>query len=146
METIVKQILFYGSGIIFGLGITKISYRKTRVIKKNNKSMKLEKFPYSNDEFEENDKKYINDYLNCPIMMTPFISPVITKYGHTLELNTLIRHFENNDNCPITRNPLKYNDIRLNINVYNMIKFMVLKYRYNKNHPQNIIKNEELFE
>ena len=145
MQTIVKQILFYGSGIIFGIGITKISIRKTKVLRKNKTSIKYDGFLYLNDEFEENDKKYINEYFSCPIMMEPFIHPVITKYGHTLELNTLIRHFENNDNCPITRNPLKLNDIRLNFNVYNIIKFMVLKYRYNKTHPENIIKNEELF-
>lgn len=50
--------------------------------------------------------------LNCPITQEFMVDPVITPYGHVFERVALEQSLQRKQECPLTRKPLKIEDLR----------------------------------
>jgi hypothetical protein len=61
--------------------------------------------------------------------------PLISPYGFTNEKEAILLWLSKNNICPMTKQRLSSKDLRLNVNVYNSIHFLLLMQRYNKSLP-----------
>ena len=74
-------------------------------------------------------------------------NPVISPSGHTYEKDLICTWLSTSKKCPFTQLELSVSQLRPNKNLYNFIKFAVLRERFNlKNHKDKIKLNEILVE
>ena len=64
---------------------------------------------------EKHAKKDIPDWAVDTITFELMHDPVVTVYGHSYEKNTLLRHLEMSQTDPLTREPLRVDQLRPNI-------------------------------
>jgi len=60
----------------------------------------------------------------CPITQEAMIDPVIDHEGHSYERTAILSWIAENNNSPITRNPLSNDDLKPNRALFDIIKFM----------------------
>jgi hypothetical protein len=66
----------------------------------------LESSSSSEDEDED------NDWMNCPITLSPLEQPIQTKYGHIYERRAIVQWIQRKGSCPMTSQPLTEADLR----------------------------------
>ncbi|KAK7509339.1 uncharacterized protein IWZ02DRAFT_472558 [Phyllosticta citriasiana] len=67
------------------------------------------------DRSEQHGKREVPDYLIDNISFEIMHDPVVTKTGHSYERATLIEHLKRSPYDPLTREPLRIEDLRTNI-------------------------------
>lgn len=60
-----------------------------------------------------------------------FRAPVIDKFGHSYEKSYIIQWVNDRQKSPLANEPITLNDLRLNKNVADLVKFLVLRHRFN---------------
>ena len=58
--------------------------------------------------------KELASAFSCPISLENFEHPVITPCGHTFDYPFIVRHLQDQSNCPLDRKPLFKKDLREN--------------------------------
>ncbi|KAJ3432366.1 ring-type e3 ubiquitin transferase [Anaeramoeba flamelloides] len=76
------------------------------------------------------------DFL-CPITHELFRDPVSTPYGHTFEKEEIIQHINKKGNCPLTRKPLKVEDLVPSILIKSFVK------KWLEANPDYLVSNSE---
>lgn len=83
------------------------------------------------------DLKYVPQdllkHFECPISLTYFVDPVISKYGNTFERKEIVNWLKMKNECPLTRQPLTIYDIRDNNNLRYAMEFFIEFGRQNRN-------------
>ena len=69
---------------------------------------------------------------------------MISPYGNTYDKEAIVSWLNTKNQCPLTKKPLSLRDLRLNKNALFLIKYLALKEKYNKDHPLDTIKNNEI--
>lgn len=86
--------------------------------------------------YSTDDLKYVpHDVLKhfeCPISLTYFVDPVISKYGNTFERKEIVNWLKMKSECPLTRQPLTIYDIRDNNNLRYAMEFFIEFGRQNR--------------
>ncbi len=72
-------------------------------------------------------------------------SPRISPLGYSYEKDVIYTWLNKKSECPYTKQELNIKDLRFNKNLFDLINFILLKERYNKKHPEDKIKFEEIF-
>lgn len=155
MVSLMNQIIFYSGSLVLGVGISQyVLYVLLRVRrlsgehkKKNEQKEKIteEQFFYTDNSIR-NVNDSIKNIFQCPIFENSIRCPMINQYGFTMEKDAIEKWLDNHNTCPFTRKELDKDDLRLNKNLYNAIKFIVLKEQYNEEHKENMIKESEIFD
>ena len=122
--------------------IKKNEERKERIKKYQEEIKELEKNPdipisKINKKKLEFFKDKFHDALTCPISLDLFSDPVITDSGHSFEREYIIQSIQSNGNDPITRQPLKFNNVIGNT----LVKKVVNEFNGGKNFNENIFNN-----
>ena len=88
----------------------------------------------------------IKNSFQCASFDNSIRCRVINQYGVTREKDAIEKWLDNHNTCPFTRKELDKEDLKINRNVYNAIKFIVLKEKYNEEHKENLIQESEIFD
>lgn len=72
-------------------------------------------------------------------------TPVIDTFGYTYEKDTILNWLDKKSECPFTKQTLHKKDLRVNRSALDLVKFLVLKEKYNKINMDDQIKFEEIF-
>ena len=158
MVSLMNQVVFYSGSLILGYGISqyvlyvllrvrRISEEHKKADHKNSKKEenKVEPFFYTDNSIR-NVNEQIKNVFQCPIFENSIRCPVINQYGFTMEQDAIEKWLDNHNTCPFTRKELDKEDLKINRNVYNAIKFIVLKEKYNDEHKDNLIQESEIFD
>ena len=157
MVSLMNQVVFYSGSLILGYGISqyvlyvllkvrRISGEHKKAENKNEKEeKKIEPFFYTDNSIR-NVNESIKNIFQCPIFDNSIQCPVINQYGFTMEKDAIEKWLDNHNTCPFTRKELDKEDLKINRNVYNAIKFIVLKEKYNEEHKENLIQESEIFD
>ena len=146
----IKEIIIYGSGCFSGFYLYKYISNRLGFLNNNSDKVQDKLFNYKKQlNFKEKDLNDIPDkikeLISCPISLSFFRYPLISPYGITIENENIVRALKNNPLCPFTMQPLSINDMRVNINLILLMKFLINREKYNKEHPEDEIKIEEIF-
>ena len=146
----IKEIIIYGSGCFSGFYLYKYISNRLGFLNNNSEKVQDKLFNYKKQlNFKEKDLNDIPDkikeLISCPISLSFFRYPLISPYGITIENENIVRALKNNPLCPFTMQPLSINDMRVNINLILLMKFLINREKYNKEHPEDQIKIEEIF-
>lgn len=86
--------------------------------------------------YSTDDLKYVPQdvlkHFECPISLTYFVDPVISKYGNTFERKDIVNWLKMKSECPLTRQPLTIYDIRDNNNLRYAMEFFIEFGRQNR--------------
>lgn len=146
MLSLKEEFIFYSSAVIFGFEIFKYVLRKENLQQKiqGEENFKIEeKISYQESEMKNVDRRIL-EAITCPINQTFLRYPLINQYGFSIEKNSHLRWVEEKQKCPFTSQPVEINDLRFNKNLFMFIKFLILKERYNKVHPDNEITYKDI--
>ncbi|KAJ3441729.1 ring-type e3 ubiquitin transferase [Anaeramoeba flamelloides] len=88
------------------------------------------------DEEKTDSEEPPEDFL-CPITQELFREPVNTPYGHTFEKEEIIQHINKKGNCPLTRKPLKVEDLVPSLLIKSFVK------KWLEAHPDYLGSNSE---
>ena len=146
----IKEIIIYGSGCFSGFYLYKYISNRLGILNTNSDKVQDKLFNYKKQlNFKEKDlndvPEKIKELISCPISLSFFRYPLISPYGITIENENIVRALKNNPLCPFTMQPLSINDMRVNINLILLMKFLINREKYNKEHPEDQIKIEEIF-
>jgi hypothetical protein len=146
----IKEIIIYGSGCFSGIYLYKYISNKFGLLNNNSEKEKEKLFNYKKQLiFKENQlnkiPEKIKELISCPISLSFFRYPLISPHGITIENENIVRALKNHPLCPFTNQPLSLNDMRVNINIILLMKFLINREKYNKEHPEDEIKIEEIF-
>ena len=146
----IKEIIIYGSGCFSGFYLYKYISNRLGFLNNNSEKVQDKLFNYKKQlNFKEKNLNDIPDkikeLISCPISLSFFRYPLISPYGITIENENIVRALKNNPLCPFTMQPLSINDMRVNINLILLMKFLINREKYNKEHPEDQIKIEEIF-
>ena len=67
-------------------------------------------------------KEKLEEYLTCPISNDIFLNPYIAPEGQTFDRMKIYEYLEKNELNPITRNPLKKEQLKLNKKVLDLVE------------------------
>ncbi len=70
--------------------------------------------------------------------------PVISPSGFSYEREVIIEWLNRKPDCPYTKQKLTTEDLRINQNLHNLIKFLVLRERFNLENPKIKIRIDEI--
>ncbi|KAJ6242232.1 ring-type e3 ubiquitin transferase [Anaeramoeba flamelloides] len=89
------------------------------------------------EEEEKTDSEEPPEDFLCPITQELFREPVNTPYGHTFEKEEIIQHINKKGNCPLTRKPLKVEDLVPSLLIKSFVK------KWLEAHPDYLGSNSE---
>lgn len=151
MNTFIQSFL-YTSGIVFGLGVSRLilhkilRYPKIPLLNSNKENSKENELAfYYNDDNIKNIEENVKNSFVCPIFENNIRNPVTNQYGFTFESQAINQWLNSNNTCPMCRKPMNKMDLRPNKNLQNAIKFLVLKEKYNEANKENKILENEIY-
>ena len=152
MKSVINQVILIIGCSIIGWVIAKkyIKIRKTNYKEISDLVSDEEELFYKEEELNSVPDE-LRELLDCSVDLCIFFlilgclkSPVVSPNGITFENNSIREWLKRKNICPVTKRELNVKDLRFNRNVRNLINFLVLRDRYNRINPDDIIKIEEI--
>lgn len=145
-----KEIFFSVAGTILGFVLFDHFFPSKSFQERSNDEIeeemnKLPELYFSEKDIQNIDDNYIN-ILTCSIDSSLIRCPVISPYSFTYEKESIVNWIKLKPTCPLTNQKLTMLDLRSNKNIQNVIDYLILKERFNKENPNNKISDIEILQ